>query len=401
VPAEGFRGGLSGEYFDNPHLAGAPLVTRTDAQVDFRWTFNSPARGLATDWYGVRWTGSLLVPAGGVRRLGVEGSDGYRLWLDDRLLLDNWRKQSSRVRLAEVALTAGAAHRIRLEYFETTGNALVRLVWDAGVDDGSRALDEAVALARESEAAIVVAGIEEGEFRDRSSLALPGRQEELIRRVADTGTPVIVVLIGGSAITMSRWLDRVGAVLLAWYPGEQGGPAIAETLFGEHNPAGRLPISFPHAEGQLPLVYNHKPTGRGDDYLDLTGKPLFPFGFGLSYTAFEYGNLRIEPAEIGPADTAAIRLQVRNTGPRAGEEVVQLYLRDLLTSVARPVQELAGFQRVMLAPGESRELVFRLGPDALGMLDRELRRVVEPGRFRIQVGASSADIRLRGELTVR
>jgi beta-glucosidase len=257
--------GLMGEYFANNRLEGEPALVRTDESVDFRWTLNSPARGIPLDWYSVRWSGRLLAPDG-VTRIGVEGNDGYRLWLDGRLLIDNWRKQSYGTSLAEVALEPGGAYDLRLEYFESTGNARLRLVWDAGISDRSRAqIDSAVSLARESDIAIVVAGIEEGEFRDRAFLRLPGHQETLIRDVAATGTPTVVVLIGGSAIAVSDWLDHVDAVLLAWYPGEQGGHAVADVLFGDHDPAGRLPITFPIAEGQLPLRYNHKPTGRGDD----------------------------------------------------------------------------------------------------------------------------------------
>lgn len=397
--------GLRGEYFDNNRLEGEPRLVRTDPAIDFGWTLNSPARGIPFDWYSVRWTGSLVVPPGGVRRLGVEGNDGWRLWLDGRLLIDNWRKQSFGARLAEVSLAAGSRHDLRLEYFESTGHARVRLVWDAGVPDDSaatsRALDQALSLVRQSDVAVIVAGTEEGEFRDRARLALPGRQEELIQRAAATGTPVVVVLVGGGAVTMSPWLPRVGAVLHAWFPGEMGGQAVADALFGDANPAGRLPITFPVAEGQLPLYYNHKPTGRGDDYVDLTGQPLFPFGFGLSYTTFEYSNLRLEPAEIGPRDTAVVRLTVRNAGARAGDEVVQLYLRDVLASVARPVMELKGFRRLHLAPGEAREISFAITPEHLRMLDRDLRWVIEPGRFRVMVGGSSKDIRLRDHLTVR
>ena len=208
------------------------------------------------------------------------------------------------------------------------------------------------------------------------------------------------MLIGGSAVTMSGWLDSVQAVLHAWYPGEAGGLAVADVLFGDHNPAGRLPITFPLFEGQLPLVYNHKPTGRGDDYLDLSGQPLFPFGHGLSYTRFEYGNLRIEPPAVGPEGGATARFTVRNVGAMAGDEVVQLYVRDELASLARPVSELRGFRRIHLRPGESRELEFVLGSEELAMLDANLEPVVEPGDFRIMIGASCRDIRLRETLTV-
>ena len=387
---------LHGEYFDNIALLGAPRVSRRDPNIDFRWTFNAPARGIPVGWYSVRWTGRVRVPPNGARRIGVEGNDGYRLWIDGRLLIDNWRKQSYRTTMVPVALEPGSVHDIRLEFFESAGRARVRLVWDAGVGDSDVAIDSAIALARGSDVAIVVAGIEEGEFRDRASLSLPGRQEELILRVAATGKTVVVVLVGGSAIAMSRWIDRVGAVLMAWYPGEQGGHAIADILFGDENPAGRLPITFPISEGQLPLVYNHKPTGRGDDYVDLTGHPAFPFGFGLSYTTFAYRDLRITQN----SGRATIGFRVKNTGSRAGDEVAQLYLQDVLATVARPVMELKGFTRLRLAPGEEREVTFTLDTRDLAFLDERMRRVVEPGIHRVLVGASSADIRLRGELEI-
>ena len=393
--------GLRAEYFDDVMPSERADVERVDSQVDFHWTFNPPARGVERDWYSVRWSGALIAPPTGVRRVGVEGSDGWRLWLDDSLLIDNWRKISYGTHLTDVNLAPGSVHAIRLEFHETTGNARIKLVWDAGVpDDWSAQLDSAVALASQSAVAIIVAGIEEGEFRDRAFLGLPGHQEELIRRVADTGTPVVVVLIGGSAITMP-WLSRADAVLHAWYPGEAGGDAIADLLSGDHNPSGRLPITFPMAEGQLPLVYNHKPTGRGDDYADLTGQPLFPFGYGLSYTTFAYSGLEISRDTIGPTDSLLVRLTVTNTGRRAGAEVVQLYVRDELASVVRPVIELRGFTRIHLQPGEARSVDFTLGPEHLRMLDANMRWIVEPGVFHVLIGSSSKDIRLRGSLAVR
>jgi beta-glucosidase len=394
--------GLRGEYFDNNRLDGEPRVIRTDPNVDFGWTLNSPARGIPFDWYSVRWTGALVVPPGGLHRIGVEGNDGYRLYLDGRLLIDNWRKQSYGTRLASLTMPPGTSHELRLEYFESTGNARVKLVWDAGVaTDWRTKIDSAVAAAKRSDVAVIVAGIEEGEFRDRALLGLPGHQEELVQRVAAVGKPVVVVVIGGSAVTMGRWINRVDGVVDAWYPGESGGEAVADVLFGDYDPAGRLPITFPMSEGQLPLRYNHKPTGRGDDYLDLTGQPLFPFGFGLSYTTFAYSGLAIEPTSLGNGESATVRCRVKNTGSRAGDEVVQLYLRDVLASVARPVMSLAAFTRLHLEPGEEREVALPITPAELRMLDRDRRWVVEPGTFRIMVGSSSKDIRLRGELTVR
>ena len=406
VPAEHLsceRGpGLVGEYFANCDLAGTPALVRVDPQIAFQWTLYSPdPERLLYDEYSARWTGALTAPLTGTFKLGIDGNDGYRLFLDEALIIDNWPKTTRRTRLADVRLEAGRRYGLRLEYREPAGNAWLRLVWNVGAPaPADRHLDEAVALAARSDAALVVVGIEEGEFRDRASLALPGRQAELIRRVAATGTPTIVVLVGGSAVTMARWLDAAAAVLAVWYPGEAGGQAVADVLFGDHNPAGRLPISFPVAEGQLPLVYNHKPTGRGDDYADLTGRPLFPFGHGLSYTTFRYADLRITPARIGRADTATVRCTVTNTGARAGQEVVQLYLRDELASVARPVRELKGFARIDLAAGESREVAFTIAPDLLAFIGPGLKPVVEPGTTRVLVGASSQDIRLHGVLTV-
>jgi beta-glucosidase len=399
VPAESLDS-LRGEYFDNIELDGNPRLTRRDEKIDFHWTFNPPAPGLSVGWYSARWTARLRVPAGGARRLGVEGNDGYRLYLDDKLLIDNWRKESYRSTLVPVALSPGSTHELRLEFFESAGSARVRLVWDAeSSDEAQQRIDSAVVLARRSDAVIVVAGIDEGEFRDRSSLALPGRQEELIVALAATGKPVTVVLVGGSAITMSRWIDRVGAVLMAWYPGEQGGHAVADVLLGDENPAGRLPITFPMAEGQLPLRYNHKPTGRGDDYVDLTGEAAFPFGHGLSYIRFQYRDLRIEPATLGPGGRTRITFRVRNAGTRAGDEVPQLYVRPVVSPVAQPVMALKAFARVHLAAGEERQVGFVLNTRELNVLDEHMRWVLPESKTTLLIGASSKDIRLRGELT--
>lgn len=262
---------------------------------------------------------------------------------------------------------------------------------------------EAVEAAKRSDFAVLVVGNSgetEGEQRDRANLDLPGVQADLIKAVAATGVPTAVVLINGSAITMLDWVDQVGAVVEAWYPGEKGGVAIAEVLFGDYNPGGKLPITFPRAVGQLPLYYNPKPTGRIYDYVDLSGKPLFPFGHGLSYTTFAYRDLRVSPERIGPQGTAEVSLEVANTGERAGDEVVQLYVRDVVASVARPVKELKGFRRITLQPGESQRVTFRLGPEELGMYDAEMKYRVEPGVFELQVGSSSEDIRLTGRLEV-
>jgi beta-glucosidase len=399
----GDRGGsgLAGEYFANPDLAGEPAAKRVDQVVDFHWTFLPPAPGLRTDWYSVRWKGTLVGPETGMRRLGVEGNDGYRLYLNGRPIVDRWRKGSFHTDIAEVRLEKGQAYDVQLEFHEPVRSGEVRLVWDFGRRiDADRRIEDAVRIARSSDLAVVAAGIDEGEGHDRADIRLPGRQSEMIRRIAATGTPTIVVLYGGSAVDMADWIDAADAVLLAWYPGEEGGDAVADILWGDADPSGRLPITFPRSAGQLPLVYNHKPTGRLDDYGDMTGEPLFPFGFGLSYTEFAYSGLTIAPATMGPDGTARVSCTVKNVGLVAGAEVVQLYIHDPLASVVRPVIELKGFHKVRLEPGASETVSFDLGPGELSLLDANMKGLVEPGEFQVYVGSSSRDIRLKGILTV-
>jgi beta-glucosidase len=393
--------GLAGEYFGDPELSGSPAARRVDPKIDFHWTFLPPAPGLGTDWYSVRWTGSLIAPETGPRRIGVEG-DGFRLWLDGRLVLDRWPKSAVTVSSVEARLEKGRAYEVRLEFHEPLRSGRVRLVWDYGPhDDSERKIREAVEVAHASDLAVVAAGIEEGEGRDRSDIRLPGRQGEMIRRIAAAGVPTVVVLYGGSAIDMSDWLDAADAVLMAWYPGEEGGGAVADILWGDADPAGRLPVTFPRSAGQLPLVYNHEPTGRLDDYLDSTGEPLFPFGYGLSYTEFRYSDLSIAPMAIPPGGTARVSLRIENVGRFPGAEVVQLYVHDPLASVTRPVLALKGFRKVFLEPGATTTVSFELGPRELALLDEAHREVVEPGEFQIYVGGSSRDIRLKGVLSVR
>ena len=393
--------GLKGEYFNNITLINSPVITRTDAVINFQWTLYAPDPAINLDFYSVRWSGTLVSPESGNFNIGLDGNDGYRLYLDNKLVIDNWKKQTYSTRLVNYNFKKGQAYNIRIEFFEPMGNAHLNLIWNEGVkNDWKLKIDQAVTAAKKTDIAIIVAGIHEGEFQDRAYLGLPGHQEELIKQVAATGRPVIVLLIGGSAITMSSWLNKVSAVADCWYPGEEGGNAVASVLFGDYNPAGRLPITFPVHEAQLPLVYNHKPTGRGDDYYNLSGLPLFPFGYGLSYTSFEYDDLKFDKNNIDKNESASVKFRITNTGTISGDEVVQLYIRDLLASVARPVMELKGFQRIHLLPGETKDVYFTISPDLLTMLDENLKPVVEPGGFRIMIGASSRDIRLKGTLTV-
>lgn len=389
-----FPSGVKAEYFNNITLQGKPVLERTDASINFRWTLFSPHPLVNYDFFSVRWTGYITAPKTGNFKIGIDGNDGYKLYLNNKLLIDTWEKQSYSTTLANFYFEKGKKYSLKIEYKEPAGNARFKLIWNADVvDSSSYKITEAVRLAKESDVIIVAAGIEEGEFRDRSKLNLPGKQEEMILQLAATGKPIVVVLFGGSAITMSKWLDKVNAVLYAWYPGQAGGQAIADILFGHSNPSGKLPITFPLHEGQLPLTYNHKPTGRGDDYVDATGQALFPFGYGLSYTSFEYSNARL--------DNNIISFNIKNTGPRNGDEVVQLYIRDEIASVTRPVKELKAFQRVSLNAGEEKTISFTIDPSMLTMLNEKMQWVVEPGLFRIMIGSSSKDIRIREILEVK
>jgi beta-glucosidase len=393
--------GLTGQYFDNLNFDGKPAVVRTDQQINFHWTLFSPDPALPTDHYAVRWTGKLKSAKTGKYKIGLDGNDGFRLFINGKMLIDSWVKRSYSTKLVEFDFKKNVEYDIRIEFYESQGNAHCRLIWDQDSEDETdKLIAQAVATARQSEIAVIVVGIEEGEFRDRAMLSLPGKQEELILKVVATGKPVVVLLSGGSAITMNKWLDSANAVLNIWYPGEVGGHAVARTLFGDENPAGRLPITYPKHEAQLPLVYNHKPTGRGDDYNNLTGLPLFPFGYGLSYTRFEYTNIKLNKQSIRAGDSVIVRCSVANIGDRDGDEVVQLYIRDLLSSVARPVLELKSFQRIHLRKGETRELSFTITPSMLTMLNEEMKSVIEPGDFRIMIGSSSRDLWLKETLRV-
>jgi beta-glucosidase len=389
--------GLQAAYFNNVNMQGTPALTRTDESINFQWTLFSPDQSkINYDFFSARWTGKLESPVTGSYKIGIDGNDGYRLYLNNKLIIDNWKKQSYSTKLVDFYFEKGKAYDLRVEYFEPAGNAWFRLIWNVGVtNNAENKIREAVQLAANSDVAVIVAGIEEGEFNDRALLHLPGLQEEMIKRIAATGKPVVVLLVGGSAITMNNWIDKVPAILDVWYPGDAGGEAVADVLFGDRSPSGKLPITFPVSEAQLPLVYNHKPTGRGDDYNNLTGQPLFPFGFGLSYTTFTYSDLQLHKKQITAGENLTVTFKLKNTGKYTTDEVVQLYLHDELASVARPIKELKGFQRINLHPDEEKKVTFTITPDLLMMFDVNMKEVIEPGMFRIMIGSSSTDIRLR------
>jgi beta-glucosidase len=238
-----------------------------------------------------------------------------------------------------------------------------------------------------------------GEGKDRANIDLDSIQLDLVKALHQTGKPIVVVLFNGRPLTINWVAQNIPSILETWFSGEKGGLAIADVLLGNINPSGKLPITFPRSIGQVPFYYNHKPTSR-HVYVDEPNTPLFPFGLGLSYTSFEYSDLQITPVKIPASGTANISVKIKNTGKVEGTEVVQLYIRDEISSVTTPVKSLKGFNRITLKPDESGTVSFELGPEQLSLWNREMKRVVEPGEFKIMVGSSSEDIRQISSLWV-
>lgn len=391
--------GLMANYFNGLEPGKSLVKIKKVNELNESYTFMSPDSTLDANHFSVRYTGYLVPDKTGKYQLALEGNDGFRMYLDNRLIINQWSKLSYRRSIVSLLLEKGKQYAIRVEFYESKGNAKIKLLWNRAVTDSTdRLIADAVAVARQSDLALVVAGIHEGEFQDRARLSLTSNQEKLIEAIAATGKPVVVMLTGGSAITMEKWLNKVNGVIMLWYPGEEGGNAVGDILFGKKNPAGRLPITFPISEGQVPLVYNHKPTGRGDDYHDLSGEPLFPFGYGLSYTDFQYSNLRFSNDSLSETGEINIFVDVQNTGKKEGEEVVQLYVNDFLSSVATPVQSLADFKRIHLVPREKKTVVFSLSSKLFYLINKERNAVFEPGLINIMIGKNSKELLLKKKL---
>jgi len=422
--ADSSERGLRGEYFRNRDLSGTPALVRVDAQVGFRWDRGSPTdnlmargeagpgQGVPADDFSIRWSGQVLPPVSGSYRIEAAANDGLRLYLDGRLLLDHWQA-SDRLSAdgVDVQLEAGRAYDIRLEYYEGERDAGVRLAWN--MPGAKPPFEEALEAARGSDVVVFVGGLTgdvEGEEMtvsypgfaggDRTDLRLPSTQRKLLEALQATGKPVVVVLTAGSALAVDWAQQHAAAILMAWYPGQRGGDAVADVLFGDANPAGRLPVTFYKANEKLPPFDDYAMQGRTYRYFD--GEPLYAFGHGLSYTRFGYSDLRLDGKRVGAGDEVKVSLQVGNTGKRAGDEVVQLYLRQVGSGHGRALKELRGFQRIALQPGESRKVEFAIVPERdLRFYDEQGKRyAVDPGAYEVQVGASSADIRARATFEV-
>lgn len=444
APAGGRPGshGLLAEYFDNVELRGTPVATRIDERIEFSLgrqltpeeTKFLP-RGIKTQNFSVRWTGSLTPDKTAEYEFTARADDGVRVFLDGAVLIDGWIQMPRSGKQATIRLEANHAYPIKIEYFQKSGAASIRIGWRLA---DSELLRAAVEAARKADIALLFVGLSasyDAEGSDRDTLALPANQEQLIQAIVAANPRTVVVLNSGAPVVMETWVDRVPAVLEAWYPGQEAGNAIAALLFGDRTPSGKLPATFLKRWEDSP-AYGHFPGQNGTvDYAEgvFVGyrhfdraeiEPRFPFGYGLSYTTFAYRDLTVTPEAITvgsglpfdspahplaqgrQAGTAGPQIQVgfdiENTGTREGAEVAQVYVRDEQASVPRPVRELKAFRKILLKPGQRQRVTVTLDRSAMAFYDVNRHDwVVEPGAFEVLVGSSSRDIRLRGRVVVK
>jgi len=408
-PSKGSGNGLYGEYFNNPELEGQPAFSRVDTNMAPYWDKNSPGEGVGADFFSVRWTGTLTAPESGTYILGVISDDRGRLYFNDKLVIDNWRPcQINVMKTYKTKLEKGVEYNIRLEYADSVEYAGIRFQWKKDYSDDDPTEEQAlfkkaIEITNQSDAAIVFAGISanlEGEEMsvnikgfsggDRTSLDLPDNQEMLIKALKETGKPIILVLTSGSALAVNWENENIPAILQAWYPGEEGGNAVADILFGNYNPSGRLPVTFYKSLNDLPPFENYDMAGRTYRYFNK--EVLFPFGYGLSYTNFTYSDLKFSRNSINANDSLYVTAEVKNTGFSAGDEVVQLYLKNESSSSQAPLHSLQGFKRLHLKPGEVKKVEFLISPRQFSIITDKNQLVVESGTFKIYVGGSQPDV---------
>jgi beta-glucosidase len=389
------RPGLRGQYFTGRDLSGQPVLERTDAEVDFGWGDAAPGPGLPADDFSVRWTGKLVPKKSGRYRLGVTGDDGYRLSIDGKRVVEDWTDHGSRWRAAVTTLEAGHAYDLVLEYYEHTGGAQIHLSY-APFEDGTA---DAVKAAKAADAVVFVGGVDASagdEDSDFPSLALPDDQAKLLGAVLRANRRTILLLQTGNPLVLTREQRHVPAILQAWYPGQDSGTAIAEVLFGDTNPSGKLPITFYASLADLPPMDDYD-VRKGRTYMYLSHEPAFPFGHGLSYTTFQYGELSLSATTVRADATLRIEFDVANVGARSGAEVAQVYVRP----PRGPKQELRAFRRVALEPGARTRVTIEIAMRELAHYDAQAKReVVDPGRYELRIGGSSADIRRHASVDV-
>ncbi|PAP75045.1 hypothetical protein BSZ37_00555 [Rubrivirga marina] len=405
-------GWFHGEYFDNPDLAGEPAATRTERPLNFdvgsRERYGALPPGVPERGASALWNGHLVTTLDGDYELVVKGRGGFRLWIDGEAVIDSWTAPAGQEgEMREVRVTTrlpdNAELPLRLEYTQGDGPLAVSFEWNT--PPPASGVDEALALAEAADAVVYVGGISaqlEGEQMpvdyagfdggDRLAIELPALQQDLLEALVATGKPVVFVSLSGSAVAMPWADENVDAILQAWYPGQAGGTAVADVLTGRYNPAGRLPVTFYRSTADLPPFEDYDMAGRTYRYFE--GDPLYAFGHGLSYTTFDYANLRASAPTL--EDSITVSVDVTNTGAVTGDEVVQLYVAVPASAVARPVKELRGFRRITLAPGETQTVTFPLTAREVAYWDPEADAwAVEPGRVEVQVGAASDDVRQR------
>ena len=385
--------GALGEYYNNREMKGAPAFTRVDDNINFYWEQLSPRYDLPDDDFGVKWTTYLVPPETGTYYLGTWGASAYEVWIDGVKKLSERNEHAAFHEEFRAELEAGKKYRIEIFYRNYSGDADMKLLWARPRTD---MLTKAIAAANEADAVILVAGLSqrlEGEEMpikidgfsggDRTSLNLPAVQEKLFNAVVATGKPVIVVLASGGAVSVLNEQEKASAIILAGYGGQQGGNAVADVIFGDYNPAGRLPVTYYKSVDQIPAFENYDMKGK--TYRFFMQEPLYPFGYGLSYTSFIYKDLKL-PEKAVAGETVKLKVTISNSGKVGGDEVVQLYITDEKASTLRPIRQLEGFKRIFLNPGESREVEFTLDPRQFSIINSKDKRVIEPGYFTISVG---------------
>ena len=410
VTAPGGESGLKGEYFSNQALQGTPALVRTDQHIHFDWGEGSFAPDQPVDHFSIRWTGYFVAKTSGDYKFFTSADDGVRLYVDDQLAIDDWLPHSQTMDTFARHLEAGQAYKIRLEYFEDVGSAIVGF----GLTRAEAYIGrETKALAAKADAVVICVGFDpktEGEGFDRT-FQLPGGQDELIQQISAVNKNTIVVLTAGGSVDMTQWIDNVAAVLHAWYPGQEGGTALAQILFGDYSPSGKLPASFERRQQDNPTFHSYYPE-KGEKRVQYSEgvflgyrhfdrsetKPLFAFGYGLSYTTFAYSKLEVTPQTGNLSQPVTVSFDVKNTGNRAAAEVAELYVGDSHASVPRPVKELKAFAKVNLKPGETKRVTLTLDRRAFSFYDVKTKDwIAEPGDFTILVGSSSDNIQLRSK----
>ncbi len=396
IQVAGGRKGLTARYYANDSLGNKPSLVRTDTLHNPYWGTESPAAGIPKDHFSVSWSGFLKPKVSGRYEIGLVTDDKGRLFFDNKLVIDNWDPyQVNVMKRCRVKLQAGHRYPIRIDYAEVEGFAGIHFVWrmlSAEDKPLSHFIAKAAEAARQADAAVVVLGEGNdvvGEGNDKARLTPDADQMKLLDAVLATGTPVAVVFLNGRPLSFIQAADKAPALLEAWFPGQEGGTALAEILFGDVNPSGKLPVTIPRAAGQLLYYHDHKPSST-HRYVDMSNAPLYRFGYGLTYTTFRIDSLTV-PATGRSTAPVPVSVTVTNTGDRKGTEVVQLYVTDKVSSVTTPVQRLAGFRRVTLAPGASATLHFELTLKNLGLWNRKMDYVVEPGTFRVMAGFNSGE----------